>query len=118
MITWSLAAAILVAATISPVSAQVSPGAVATDTAHSAGSVAMQPAPPRPRYVAGYSAHALQRMAERRISKAEVERLVASPIPGKYQDDNDTWLIMNPVTGLIVVINKNAYIVTGIRGQM
>jgi len=57
-------------------------------------------------------------MAQRRISKAQVEALVASPDPGTYQDDNDTWLIMDPRTGLIVIINKNAYIVTGIKGQM
>jgi hypothetical protein len=74
--------------------------------------------PPRPHYVAGYTAHALERMAQRRISKAQVEALVASPNPGTYQDDNDTWLIMDPYTGLIVIINKNAYIVTGIKGQM
>jgi len=57
-------------------------------------------------------------MAQRRISKAQVEALVASPNPGTYQDDNDTWLIMDPLTTLIVIINKNAYIVTGIKGQM
>jgi len=68
--------------------------------------------------VAGYTPHALERMAQRGITKAQVEALVASPDPGTYQDENDTWLIMDPHTGLIVIINKNAYIVTGIKGQM
>jgi len=64
--------------------------------------------PPRPHYVAGYTAHARERMAQRRISKAQVKALVASPNPGTYQDDNDTLRIMDPRTTLIVIINKNA----------
>jgi hypothetical protein len=72
--------------------------------------------PPRPHFVAGYTPHALQRMAQRGITRAQVEAVVASPDPGVYQDDNDTWLINNGY--LIVVINKNAWIVTGIKGQM
>jgi hypothetical protein len=56
------------------------------------------------------------RMAQRGITKAQIEAVVASPDPGVYQDDNDTWLINNGY--LIVVINKNAWIVTGIKGQM
>jgi len=72
--------------------------------------------PPRPHYVAGYTNHALERMGQRGITKAQVEALVASPDPGHYQDDNDTWLITDG--HLIVIINKNAWIVTGIKGQM
>lgn len=50
-------------------------------------------------------------MRERNITKAQVEALIASPIVGSYQDDNDTWLVTDGI--LIVIINKNAYIVTG-----
>ena len=57
-------------------------------------------------------------MAQRGITKAQVEAVVASPAAGTYQDENDTWLIMDRYTGLIVIINRNAYIVTGIKGQM
>jgi hypothetical protein len=67
--------------------------------------------PPRPHYVAGYTFHALKNMRERNITKAQVEALIASPIVGSYQDDNDTWLVTDGI--LIVIINKNAYIVTG-----
>jgi hypothetical protein len=49
---------------------------------------------------------------------SDTKAVVASPATGTYQDDNDTWLIMDQYTGLIVIINKNAYIVTGIKGQM
>lgn len=68
-------------------------------------------APPRPRYVAGYTPHALENMAERHITKAQVEAVIAGPDPGVYQDRNDTWLVTDGI--LIVIINKNAYIVTG-----
>lgn len=72
-------------------------------------------APPRPRYVAGYTNHALQRMAERGITETQVEAVIAGFDPGIYRDDNDTWTVTDGQ--LIVVINKNAYIVTGIPGQ-
>ncbi len=39
-------------------------------------------APPRPRYVAGYTPHALQNMAERHITKPQVEAVIAGPDPG------------------------------------
>jgi hypothetical protein len=55
-------------------------------------------------------------MAQRGITKTQVEALVASADPGVYQDNNDTWLITDG--HLIVVINKNGWVVTGIKGQM
>ena len=67
--------------------------------------------PPRPCYVAGYTPHALENTAERHITKAQVEAVIAGPDPGVYQDRNDTWLVTDGI--LIVIINKNAYIVTG-----
>lgn len=71
-------------------------------------------APARPRSVAGYTVHARQRMAERGISETQVEAVIASPDPGIFQDDNDTWLVTD---GSLIVIIKNGYIVTGIPGQ-
>jgi len=68
-------------------------------------------APPRPRYVAGYTPHALENMAARHLTKAQVEAVIAGPDPGVYQDRNDTWLVTDGI--LIVIINKNAWIVTG-----
>jgi hypothetical protein len=68
-------------------------------------------APPRPRHVAGYTPHALENMAERHITKAQVEAVIAGPDPGVYQDGNDTWLVTDGI--LIVIINKNGWIVTG-----
>jgi hypothetical protein len=38
------------------------------------------------------------------------------PTRGVYQDNNDTWLITDG--HLIVVINTNGWIVTGIERQM
>lgn len=68
-------------------------------------------APPRPRYVAGYTPHALENMADRHITKAQVEAVIAGPDPGVYNDDNDTWLVTDGI--VIVIINKNGWIVTG-----
>jgi hypothetical protein len=51
-------------------------------------------------------------MAERGVTEAQVAALVESPQIGLYQDDNDTWMLQDPQTFLVVIINKKAFIVT------
>jgi hypothetical protein len=64
----------------------------------------------RPRYVAGYTDHALQRMRERNISADQVQTVVGLRAEGQWQPDNRTWKISD---GRVTVIeNENAYVVT------
>jgi hypothetical protein len=76
---------------------------------------AAQPAPSassasRPQYVAGYTAHALQRMRERGVSKAEIKELITSSVPGTWQTDARTWRVTG--NDLTVIISSDAKIVT------
>ncbi|MFK8906948.1 DUF4258 domain-containing protein [Streptomyces sp. YS-3] len=85
-------------------------GRAAIHTAHSGeGSLYQLPAG-GPCIVTGYSYHAQQRMAERRISSDEVENLVYSTCGKARKQSDGTW----KYTGrkLIVICNDNGYVVT------
>jgi len=64
----------------------------------------------RPQHVAGYTAHALQRMRERGVSKAEITGLITSRVAGTWQTDARTWKVTG--NGLTVIISSDAKIVT------
>ncbi|HXL94601.1 MAG TPA: hypothetical protein VN969_37195 [Streptosporangiaceae bacterium] len=93
--------------------ASAAPSAVATRA-----TPATQPARPapstssasRPQYIAGYTAHALQRMCERGVSKAEITGLITSRAAGTWQTDARTWKVTGD--GLTVIISSDAKIVT------
>ncbi|MET9026166.1 DUF4258 domain-containing protein [Nocardia sp. NPDC004168] len=64
----------------------------------------------RPHYIAGYTDHARQRMAERRINEDQVESAIYSHYEGQWQPEHRTWLVT--WGGVSVAINEDAYIVT------
>jgi hypothetical protein len=64
----------------------------------------------RPNYIAGYTQHALDRMAERRISRDQVESVIASHNNGVWQPEHRTWKVC--WGGTCVAINDAAEIVT------
>ena len=93
--------------------ASAAPSSVATRAAPA--TQAARPAPSvssasRPQYVAGYTAHALQRMRERGVSKAEITGLITSRVAGTWQTDERTWKVTG--NGLTVIISSDAKIVT------
>ncbi|MFG1796532.1 DUF4258 domain-containing protein [Nocardia sp. NPDC049149] len=64
----------------------------------------------RPHYIAGYTDHALTRMAQRGISKDQVESAISSHYEGQWQPEHRTWKVT--WGGVSVAINEDAYIVT------
>ncbi|WP_280455625.1 DUF4258 domain-containing protein [Nocardia brasiliensis] len=64
----------------------------------------------RPHYISGYTDHARQRMAERRINEDQVESAIVSKYEGQWQPQHRTWLVT--WGGIAVAISEDAKIVT------
>ena len=94
----------------SPSGRSPGPSAAPTRSAPAAQPASSASSASRPRYVAGYTAHALERMRERGVSKAEITGLISSGVTGTWQTDARTWKVTGD--GLTVIISSDAKIVT------
>ncbi|MFC9437640.1 DUF4258 domain-containing protein [Nocardia sp. NPDC057030] len=99
------------AAATSTVAPDISPVSVVTDRAAAATDIRFdEVAGRRPHYIAGYTDHARQRMAERRINESQVEDAILSHYEGQWQPEHRTWKVT--WGGISVAINEDATIVT------